>query len=516
MNPRGSRASSASTDQSGYRSSGQFTEDEDDGDQIRRRMSSGFHKSKSKAFGKRRRLDAKQYTMCIGSCFLILWGLSVTVLLLQMGIMYTFDTIIMTRKEYAVNGAAEWAKAKASRDVHQAVDVWNIINASVNGLVYKSPQDYSNLAAVLSPAFDVMPSLHSVEFAYSDRTAQVVVTRSKKENGAEVNYFHGWESSSHMQSNSADCFLMGVTGCVGTDSESIINPLKLPEKMKRPPWYETALGLKTVGLFGDAFAWQPEQDLVVESTPQDGDLISPSIRLLFRVTFPMHQIDGKSTVATGRITVKVAALGGDRLVDNRLGDDGAIYVCDTNGVLLSSRDRLDVLRVEDGIVQSTKIWDDGRSWSSGIREAFKGNSIEAMQTDGGTLVVVEPLESPLDRFAVVVVAPSLIPFGHVVLIGTSALASIVAPAPYAITATIATIFFCFQCFRTMVKNDGKVGYNSTSKRNARVSISATMAKHGSPGFPGFGKDKRSPSEIMREGKLQRLMSFMGRKSGIMR
>merc|ERR1719181_2686161 len=94
----------------------QFANPNEEDEKFRRRSSTGFRKSKSQVGRDKRKLDSRHYTMCVGSCFLIFWGLSATVLLLRLGIMYTFDTIRLTREEYAANGAAEWAKTKASRD----------------------------------------------------------------------------------------------------------------------------------------------------------------------------------------------------------------------------------------------------------------------------------------------------------------------------------------------------------------------------------------------------------------
>jgi hypothetical protein len=445
----------------------------------------------------RQKLDARQYTMCAGSCFLISWGLAVTILLLRLGLMYTFDTIRWTREQYGVLGAAEWARTRASRDVYQAVEVWNIINGSIAGLIYMSPQDYSNLIAVLSPAFDLMPSLHSVELAYSDRTSEVVITRSKAEGGIVAR-----ESSNYMQSDSADCFLMGVNGC--------INQPEPGQEDTRPEWYNYGSILKT-DPYGGAFAWAQEMDVVVEPLPDGGDLLYPAMHLIFQATFPADS-PGAGIMAVGRITVKAGALSGNRLVDERLGKDGSVYVADATGAMVASKEPEDVLTVQDGIVRYKTLWELEGKWTSSVKSAFKKDhrghvSIEAMHADEDSLVVVEPLEEPCDRFAVVVVARSFTAFEQLAMMGTAAFASIVAPAPYVLVGTLAFFFFWIQCFKTMVKNDGKVGLEGG--KNRRISITATMA--GSTKALGFAQKSDSMKPTMTS-KLTRLRSFMGKVS----
>lgn len=458
---------------------------DDDEDRVRlRRGPASLRRTKSGKLKKHhQKLDAKQYAMCIGGCLLFSWGLVVTFLLLRLGIMYTFDTIALTREEYSIKGSSAWAKSVASKHVMQAIDVWNLVNASITGLVYQAPQDYTTLGYVLSPAFETMPSLHAVDLAFSDRTSELAVTRQK---GAATR-----GSLSYMQSNSADCFLMGVEGCV-TPQKSLPHLGVL-----RPEWYTFGASLRPTP-YGGIFYWALKPELVVEPQPSGADLVSPSIQLIFQAAFPTHRSpSGANTKIVGRITVKVAALGGSTLIDERLGGDGKIYLCDASGAMLASTKPEDLLIVDSGRVRYKYFWElEKASWASGVRSAFSGSSVKEMENDeGDTFIVVEPLDPPLGRFAVIIVVPSIKPFENIALMGTAAIASIVAPAPYAITAGIAFVFFWAQCFTTMTKGKPKDALAE------KAIVSATIAKGGT--------SRQSRNSIMMQ-RFGRFASFVKR------
>jgi hypothetical protein len=455
-----------------------------------------MRKSKRHGNARRRGLDARQYTMFFGACFLVSWGLVATVLLLRLGIMYTFDTIVITRQEYGVKGSAALAKAKASQDIAQAMDVWNLINASVVGLVYREPQDYANLVDVLSSAFESVPTLHSVDLAFSDRKSEVTVTRKNVEIG----------SSSHMQSNADDCYLIGIDGCSGTNSENT----------RQPDWYFFGSGLQPTA-YGGAYGWAPVPEIVVESNEDGTDLLSPSIRLIFQATFPSYfSSPGVRAKVIGRITLKVVGLGGDLLADDRLGDESTVYLCDATGVMLASQKWGDLLSVAAGQVRYRYFWEVSEEWGPRVRDAFTGSVVRKKVSDeSGTLVVVEPLEEPLNRFGVIVVSPTFVPFRNAALIGTSAVASIVAPAPYVIVVSAAFVMFCAQCFSSMRANDGKVGVESLENRK-RVSITATMRRVTVSDNPGEGKDwlpppKRSSTMALKQ-NFRKVATFMRKGS----
>jgi len=449
--------------------------DDPDADNLpKKRSLNKMAKSKTGRFTGRgqKALDARQYTMCIGSIFIVGWGIAVTFLLLNLGLMYKGDTISLTRENYGVKGALALAQTVASKDIVHAIDVWNVVNASIQGLVYTSPTDYTTLDYVISPAFDTMPSFHSLDLAFSDRQAEVTITRRKE--GAS---FGG--SRSFIRSTSDDCFLMGDVGCFGR-VESIPGVPHI-----RPDWYTFGQTLKP-SPDGGVFYWAQVPELVLEAAADGGDLLSPSIRLVFQVAFPQHPAgSGPRTIVIGRITLKVDALSGNSLVDKRLGPEGKIYLCDASGAMLASKDTGDILAVENGRVRYKYFWEVGPDWASSVRGAFTGSSVrKIVQETDETLVIVEPLETPLSRFAIIVVVPSAGPFETESLILISTIASIVAPAPYSLVGAMAFVFFWAQCAASLNPKTNSGGDPSQSfQAKRRVSISATInrASRGSLG-----------------------------------
>lgn len=446
--------------------------------------------------------------------------------------MYTFDTIRDTRAFYCVEGAASWAKNAASGDVMQAITVWNMINASVAGLIWRSPFDYTDLGNVLSPAFETMPLLHSVELGFTDRTAITSVTRRK---GASVR--GSWSS---VQSSSPDCYLMGIDGCAGQgDTSEGSRGIEKIEEIARKTrdknvfiyhgaegsWKRFASKLRLTPQ-GGVFYWWTKPAIVVEEAPDNGgpSFLSPAIQLAFKAAFPAHErsecfdiIVAQKTVQRclplkteimGRITLKLAALGGGRLTDKRLGDDGNIYLCDATGSILAAKEPKDVLTVTDGVVRFKYIWEVEKKAAKGsLREAFTGSSIKTTEVDeDGTFIAVEGLDPPLARFAIVVVSRNWASFQSNALIGTAAAAAIVSPTPYLIIIGMAVIFVCGQCVSTMIKNDGNVGQDSSK---GRVSIAATMARTTVRHTPVADEEEKAPKNKLFASLSQRF-SFLRR------
>ncbi|CAJ1427222.1 unnamed protein product, partial [Effrenium voratum] len=88
-----------------------------------------------------------------------------------------------------------------------------------------------------------------------------------------------------------------------------------------------------------------------------------------------------------------------------LGEAGRSYVVDAFGTVLSALHIEDTLTVDSvGNLQLRRITELAE-WSQSIAPAFKGDRIEALQVQQGTLAaVVRPLPEPLELFAVVVVS----------------------------------------------------------------------------------------------------------------
>ncbi|CAJ1367589.1 unnamed protein product, partial [Effrenium voratum] len=123
--------------------------------------------------------------------------------------------------------------------------------------------------------------------------------------------------------------------------------------------------------------------------------------LLFRHPLPEAWSTAKE-ILCGRISLEVATLSGDRLRDAHLGEAGRSYVVDAFGTVLSALHIEDTLTVDSvGNLQLRRITELAE-WSQSIAPAFKGDRIEALQVQQGTLAaVVRPLPEPLELFAVV-------------------------------------------------------------------------------------------------------------------
>jgi hypothetical protein len=390
-------------------------------------------REREKMGSKSKKTDARQCATVFITVFFVGWSITVTVLLMRMAIMYTFDIVAQTRKDYSMKGAAKWAKREAEKDLEQAVEVWQVINASILGLVYREPEDYTNLAKVLAPAFDTLPQLYALQFAFSDRLSEVYVSKPKN---ALTNV-----SSVLMQSTAQECFLLGPSGCVEP-----LDP-NLPG-LSRPQWYQDAMTTVPLG----AYLWADDPRIVVDISADGTRYFSPCVDLLFRITFPSYPSSGTGTKtqAVGRITLKLSALGGGRLVDQRLGKEGKIILVDGSGVVLASENPFDLLVATDSAVRFKKYMEVNSGIASKVQSALTQTSIAQMQDDSAKeLIVVEPLVAPMQRFAVVVVAPSLSPFTDSALFVSSIVAVFMAPAPYVMALAAAFALFLLQCISSL-------------------------------------------------------------------
>lgn len=370
-----------------------------------------------------RRLDARQYMFACLGCFAVSWAISATVLLLRLTIMYAFDVVVQTRLDYSAEGAAEWARVVAEKDVGQAYEVWHLLNTSMLGLVYREPEDYTNLANVLAPAFDILPALHSVQLAFSDRPSELYVSRRKVALSSE--------SSVLMQSTSTECFLLGPDGCV--EQMEMAAP-----GQSRPQWYLDAEAMSPPRIA--TFQWASNPQIVVETNADSVDSFTLCIRLLFRAAFPRYP-----ATVIGQVLMKTAALSGDRLVDSRLGEEGKIMLVDASGILLASRDPMDLLQVSNGIVHMNTIGTVDPKCGTVFQSASSSDSIASTQDDSNELIIVEPLRHSMQRFAIVVKAPSVTPFTNSNLLTTAILSAFVGPAPYVLALAVTVVIFGSQC-----------------------------------------------------------------------
>jgi len=170
------------------------------------------------------------------------------------------------------------------------------------------------------------------------------------------------------------------------------------------------------------------------------DSFTLCIRLLFRAAFPRYP-----ATVIGQVLMKTAALSGDRLVDTRLGDEGKIMLVDASGILLASRDPMDLLQVSNGIVHMNTIGTVDPECGTVVQSASSSDSIASTQDDSNELIIVEPLSHSMQRFAIVVKAPSVTPFTNSNLLTTAILSAFVGPAPYVLALAVTVVIFGSQC-----------------------------------------------------------------------
>jgi len=228
------------------------------------------------------------------------------------------------------------------------------------------------------------PLVRGVELNFQDGPAVVSVQRGQGTDGLlEV----------QLQSNNiADCFLLGMDGCidVGVDFG------------RRPEWYWNGLGINKTSA-GDAVAWDPMPELVNRDMGNITTVINvffPSYRLAFRSVS-----SDTGNFAVGRVTLEIGDLSGQRLQDKRLGPSGKVYLVDRQGVIIASEASADLLVVEkpSGLVRFRRIWELPAGWASSLRGKFgHGTGNAKVTTDSGMFVALSWLPEPLGHFAIVV------------------------------------------------------------------------------------------------------------------
>ncbi|CAE7455557.1 unnamed protein product [Symbiodinium natans] len=159
---------------------------------------------------------------------------------------------------------------------------------------------------------------------------------------------------------------------------------------------------------GPAQQWMTTPTLAPGMSAQNDSSVAwyPTVRLLFRQPLPTAW-SAQNEILCGRISVEVMALTGDRLRDTNLGENGRTYVVDSSGAVLSALDLQDTITVDSvGTIQFRHISQiPGSDGGHLVASAFKGNRIEALRVQEGSLAaVVQPLNEPLDMFAVVVIS----------------------------------------------------------------------------------------------------------------
>jgi len=315
-----------------------------------------------------------------------------------------------------------------------------------------------------------------------------------------------------LQSNAEDCYLLGLQGCyaaVGVEGPN------------RPSWFVPALLLPVEaqqwanqtdlpcgsGNVSEAYDWDFAPEMLQQPLDVDGyqdqalagvTAWYPSYRLLFRTGFPSATIGQDATLeVVGRATVELGELSLSRLADERLGEEGRVYVCDAGGRVLSTQWLEEALVLEPplGQMRFRMAWElpaeagqrksSPAPWAKQLTQAFGGAvPTELTYNHDGVLVSVQPLPVPYSRFAVVVVAPERGPFTNPWLFSASIAAFAAAGAPYITISVISLAIFATQWWRLTMVDTNKAsgdapaagdGYKPPTRKYTLKGLKAALA-----------------------------------------
>lgn len=383
---------------------------------------------------------AWQWALVIFSAVMVIWAGVVTGIFLDFATTYIVTTVEKDREWYVVNVALASAQMQAARALADAQQARDAVCIALHSGLIGGSSAYAALERVLTPALLVSPFVYEVELALSDSPD---VTR--------VRQLAGMIS---VRSNAADCFLLGVDGCfdAGTPPGN------------RPPWWFSSIKLPLYNATGyggssEVFGvkvgseWDEAPELVATRLALDGTVSSftPSYKLNFRC--------GGSLVVAGRVTVGLGSLSGNGkagwFYDERLGEDGRIYLCDKNGFVLSSLSTWDLFVVKSGQLRFVRVWElAGVKWALQLQTAFDGGVMKDLQfaDKDGTYVALRRLPAPLDHFATLVVAPSRAPFVNVPMFTALIFGAVVVCIPWLVGICLLIYIFCRQWRRNLQIN----------------------------------------------------------------
>jgi len=348
-------------------------------------------------------IDAVQVGSIAAAVFMVLWIIASTVVSAVFTVRY-MGIVEEDQAWYLLEGSARTAAAEAQSIMEAATQVKSALISAIDYGLIKTSYDYAAIESTLVPTMALKPYVHSFDMVFTDRTAGLKISHREEENGRQL----------LLQSNGADCYLLGTQGCadLGVQPNSF------------PVWQTEAMYLNlSVEGNGDAELISQAQMIAIskQAGPAEQWLLPPVldgvqgsgenktwypvVRLIFRQPLPAAWAPQQETLC-GRISLQVAALSRDHLRDSQLGD-GKTFLVDASGTILSAIHIQDTLAVDSvGNLQMRRITElPDSSWTGSIAGAFQNDRVEAMQVSEGWLaVVVHPLPMPLNMFAIVVVS----------------------------------------------------------------------------------------------------------------
>lgn len=403
----------------------------------------------------KRTLEPSQYAMAGAGCAVLMWLVLLPLLLLLITYRYTFIVIDDTREWYGVNGCAEWAKAVVAYEFNSALAAHATVHRSARMGIYRTAEDLDTVEHMLAPIFQGTAMLQSVDLAFANANFTLRATWDGDVGGRLL-----------LQSSADDCASLGPDACF--DDTGYRTWYTFGEALPLTTSEEAAQGNGT----GDgAFGWPGTPELLTENSTdgmkapesEDGEPVAlPALRLVFRSSFlPAGEA---SPLFMGRVTFELGRLSGGRLKDDRLGDDGRVYVCDSSGTLLAARDPKSLVftDISSGAMRLKHIWELGDSGEAPVPSSVLRQMVQKAFSNGyaadpvtsftdGTLVVVSLLSPPLENFAVVVVVPSWEPFANTTILWLSLVSAFIAPLPYAFALAALIFLFGHHCRNFLTK-----------------------------------------------------------------
>ncbi|CAE7844357.1 unnamed protein product [Symbiodinium microadriaticum] len=358
-------------------------------------------KSESKV-PKQQGFDVVQIGSLLFAAWIVLWIVAASVVSAVFFVRY-IGIVEDNQAWYLQHGSARSAAAETTAVLQAAIEAKEALIASINYGLIKTSYDYAAIESTLAPTLLLQPFVRTFDITFSDRTAGLHIRHQPGEGGRQL----------ILQSNAEDCYLLGTQGCADLGVQ--------PQRF--PAWHTDAMFLnmsfegadqdimtqqQMVQLSKQAGAnqqWFTTPMLAPGARQNDSSVVwYPTVRLLFRQPLP-EAWSATNEILCGQISVEVMALTGDLLRDGNLGENGRVYVVDSSGAVLSALDLQDTITMtRTGALQFRHITEMG-SFGNLVASAFKGTMIEEMQVKEGSLAaVVQPLRSPLEMFAVVVVS----------------------------------------------------------------------------------------------------------------
>mmetsp|Transcript_104109 Transcript_104109/g.294949 ORF Transcript_104109/g.294949 Transcript_104109/m.294949 type:complete len:486 (-) Transcript_104109:68-1525(-) len=445
------------------------------------------------------KFDIVEWSMAMMSLAMVCWSIAATLVLLYLSNRYIFFVVDNVREWYAVQGSTRWAQAEAERVLDLAFQARDAVTAAVHTGAVRSSNDYYAFERALGPLLMVTPALRSVELAFSDRPALVVVGHGHTGDG---------EIEIVVQTNARECFMLGLHGCVDTG---------VPEG-EWPPWYDYGMGLfapvvvgagNTSSRHNDASTWATDPSLLHQPMETGDDVPSiqsasqtawfPTYTLFFRAVFPPPPGGGgggEPLILMGRVKLEFGELSGGRLQDTRLGVDARIYLCDAGGRVLAASEAEDLVAVgASGNLRFRSVWElEDAFWRSEVEPQFNARSdTKAFVRKGLTLthVTLSWLPEPFDRFVVLTVCPSGRMFSYMPLLVVSAVGLILGGFPYAAILLILCTLMSVQAFK-LRKHPGNdpLGMNPTLVTRISSKVSQRLARFSGRGEGGARRSWR--------------------------